>query len=742
MPFLKTIPIDELERMLLDPQVPDHEIRPYLMPDSSASSAFAPRVRVNPSRIAGVGPSQGVRPQSALLLNALNAADRWRRQRRYRDRLPGWTGPRIVSEGDSWFQYPFLLDDVVDQLDTDFAIFSLDGAGDTLADYLKQDELVSAVLTEKPDAVMLSGGGNDLLGGGRIRHVVEPFAPGRPVESYLQAAFDRRLEEVLDDYQRVLSGLAAAAPDTPVFIHSYAHAVPNSGRWLGDPLASRGIIDRGLQRDIVRLIVDRFHAGLEALLADPVFGRRVTLVDCRDAVAGDLWYDELHPKDEGFAAVAARFRSAMAVVGPRRSSRGVIASGLPATVGAGAAAREQSPAGDAVLALASTFDETVLCRELGRQMTLASGDGDRASTPPGVLLNMPASSIDGASDALYLLGRRVLARMHREVQRLLCGNERVDQEDRAALRSAFDLGQGAVAASLAGLLAGSGFGLPAVAAAIVASILVRRFARSGWEEVCLAWGEQLAPGGNARPRPAGMIAALEVEEVAMATNEQHFCICMTKTNVAMGEKAAVLDPTKWNPQDVIRVRFLEGSQALRDRVKAVAEEWVSNGMANLTFDWIDQGDAEIRIAFVQGNGSWSYLGTDCRQITDQNEPTMNYGWLTDQSTDADVRRVVLHEFGHALGLIHEHQNPEGGIVWNEPAVIADLSGPPNNWSLAQIRENVLKHYDPSVISGSDLDPHSIMMYPIPDAWTVGDFSTGFNDDLSDIDREVIRQAYP
>jgi len=27
--------------------------------------------------------------------------------------------------------------------------------------------------------------------------------------------------------------------------------------------------------------------------------------------------------------------------------------------------------------------------------------------------------------------------------------------------------------------------------------------------------------------------------------------------------------------------------------------------------------------------------------------------------------TVLHEFGHALGLIHEHQNPaSGGFKWN------------------------------------------------------------------------------
>jgi hypothetical protein len=39
---------------------------------------------------------------------------------------------------------------------------------------------------------------------------------------------------------------------------------------------------------------------------------------------------------------------------------------------------------------------------------------------------------------------------------------------------------------------------------------------------------------------------------------------------------------------------------------------------------------------------------------------------------------VIHEFGHALGLIHEHQNPSGGIQWNKPVVCRYYEGPPNN----------------------------------------------------------------
>jgi len=44
---------------------------------------------------------------------------------------------------------------------------------------------------------------------------------------------------------------------------------------------------------------------------------------------------------------------------------------------------------------------------------------------------------------------------------------------------------------------------------------------------------------------------------------------------------------------------------------------------------------------------------------------MNYGWLRDDTQDEEYSRVVLHEFGHALGCIHEHQQPKFGRVWDK-----------------------------------------------------------------------------
>lgn len=224
-------------------------------------------------------------------------------------------------------------------------------------------------------------------------------------------------------------------------------------------------------------------------------------------------------------------------------------------------------------------------------------------------------------------------------------------------------------------------------------------------------------------------------------NQLQFCMCLGDPNpkASQAYKAAILKNSRWQTGDIISIRFLGGDPALQDRVRKVALEWTN--VANLTFDFVDNAPSDIRIAFVQGNGSWSYIGTVCRNIAEP-QPTMNYGWLTPDSDDAEVRRVVLHEFGHAIGLIHEHQNPKGGIHWNRAAVIKDLSGPPNNWSQATIENNMFKFYPLTDVIPTDVDATSIMMYPIPESWTTDRFSAGLNGELSDDDRALVASVYP
>lgn len=96
--------------------------------------------------------------------------------------------------------------------------------------------------------------------------------------------------------------------------------------------------------------------------------------------------------------------------------------------------------------------------------------------------------------------------------------------------------------------------------------------------------------------------------------------------------------------------------------------------------------------------------------------------------------VVLHEFGHALGLMHEHQNPDGGIQWNKPAVYADLKGSPNFWDEATIDHDMFDTYAKDQINGTSLDKKSIMLYAIPMSWTTNGFGSQPNEKLSETDK--------
>jgi hypothetical protein len=97
---------------------------------------------------------------------------------------------------------------------------------------------------------------------------------------------------------------------------------------------------------------------------------------------------------------------------------------------------------------------------------------------------------------------------------------------------------------------------------------------------------------------------------------------------------------------------------------------------------------------------------------------MNFGWLRDHTPDEEYARVVLHELGHAIGCVHEHQHPETPIQWNKQAVALAFSGPPNFWSPADIEANVLHRYAKGETQFSQFDPTSIMIYPIPAALTL------------------------
>ena len=212
------------------------------------------------------------------------------------------------------------------------------------------------------------------------------------------------------------------------------------------------------------------------------------------------------------------------------------------------------------------------------------------------------------------------------------------------------------------------------------------------------------------------------------------------SSMAAPAKMALQAGKKWADGRTLGVCFLDGSATQKTRVKAQAMKWCQ--FANIKFNFAaSKTSAQIRISFVADDGSWSYIGTDCLGIA-KSKPTMNYGWLKDDTDDTEYERVVVHEFGHALGAIHEHQNPKGGIQWNLPAVYAYFSGPPNNWSKEEIDNNVVSKYSVDQLNASTYDPNSIMLYQFDGALIKGGKPTKFNTRMSTGDKRFIKKQYP
>lgn len=203
------------------------------------------------------------------------------------------------------------------------------------------------------------------------------------------------------------------------------------------------------------------------------------------------------------------------------------------------------------------------------------------------------------------------------------------------------------------------------------------------------------------------------------------------------EELAVAWRRQWQAGQELRIRFLDGDAALHRRVRTHAETWLS--YANIRFAFGNHVEAEIRITFT-GSGNRSLVGKDALGAR-PNAPTMWLGGVRPDSDEVRVRRTVLHEFGHALGCIHEQASPAAAIPWDEPRVY-EFFRQWQGWSDERIRRNVLHRYSADQVRFTCHDPNSIMQYPVPAILTRGRVEIGWNTDLSEGDKSFIARMYP
>ncbi|UYY57086.1 M12 family metallopeptidase [Sphingomonas sp. S2-65] len=221
------------------------------------------------------------------------------------------------------------------------------------------------------------------------------------------------------------------------------------------------------------------------------------------------------------------------------------------------------------------------------------------------------------------------------------------------------------------------------------------------------------------------------------------------------ERGIIVGAKRWDVGVPISVCFFGGSRELRRHIVEVASIWERQG-ALVSFDFGDRIDPnlcrsnrvyDIRIGYTQP-GYWSMIGQDSLVHVGQLEESMNFQRFDiSPPTETEFQRVVLHEFGHALGFYHEHQQQdegcEGELNW--PAVYQYLGGPPNNWSQETIDFNLRSSRYMTGDIKTDFNVKSIMLYTFPiDFYRDGArnrcYSPG-NTALSPGDTQLLRMAY-
>jgi hypothetical protein len=240
----------------------------------------------------------------------------------------------LLADGDSWFDYP--LDGIIPGINTDIIaqlpgqcaiqphILNLAVHGDTTMNELglaRTQKIINGIKAAPPggkfDAILFSGGGNDIAGDQFCIWLSDAAGVGsNPAFALNPARFNGILSVIEASYLDLIQLRDDNLPGAPIFAHGYDFAIPSGvgvcgvGPWLKPSLDFCGWTIPAAALQIVHDAIAQFGNLVARLASNPA--NNLIFVPTQGTLNSTQWANELHPNKAGFGLMAAKFKTALA----------------------------------------------------------------------------------------------------------------------------------------------------------------------------------------------------------------------------------------------------------------------------------------------------------------------------------------------------------------------------------------------------------------------------------------------
>ncbi len=279
-------------------------------------------------------------------MGRLNRRSQKKRVKRFHKTLrKNMDAVKILAEGDSWFEHP-LMNDIIDWMyfrsKNKYAIQSIAYGGDWLTNIIKEGKYIEELSIIQPDYFLLTGGGNDLVGGHKIALMTQAKADlsaetiiawvnkeGKSAtweqltaqeQAHLKMGIPYLSEEFFSflragnlQYRFMIKQILKKHTNLKILTQGYDYPIPTfkkapifkpkqfilnrvlkNGHWLKEALILRRIPEEA-HASILFAMIWFFNEMLIGIAMDPVFKKNVFHIDCRGVAKRQKdWFDEMH----------------------------------------------------------------------------------------------------------------------------------------------------------------------------------------------------------------------------------------------------------------------------------------------------------------------------------------------------------------------------------------------------------------------------------------------------------------